>query len=114
MFDPSNFKVRELNIRGSAIIGGGSFTSNIRNISLSLVRPDLVIDSLRFDLYTSQDGTELSRFRLISNATRVHAEVALIGQNLLDSLEVGHIHGRHFTVSLRARKRGTRTGREIR
>lgn len=105
-FDPSDFRVENLDVSGSAILSGSSLTANIRNVSLSLLRPGFRVDSLRFNLYTSQDGTELSGFRLISDSTSVHADVALIGQNLLDSLNVGHIRQRHFTVNLHARNVG--------
>ncbi|MCL4540247.1 MAG: hypothetical protein M1378_11740, partial [Bacteroidetes bacterium] len=106
IFDPSHFRLKNIDVNGSAILSGTSLTANIRNVSLSLIQPSFKIDSLRFNLYTSQDGTELSSFRLISNSTSIHADVALIGQNLLDSLEVEHLRQRHFTVSVHAKNVG--------
>ncbi len=103
VFDPAHFSVKDIDLNASGIFAGNSLTANVRNVSASLIEPSFRIDSLKFNLYTSQDGTELSGFRLISREAHVHADIALIGQNLLDSLGVGHLRHRHFTVSLRAR-----------
>lgn len=102
VFDAAHFALKDVDLNASAIFSGTSLTANVKHLSLVLERPRFRIDSLKFDFYTSPDGTELSGFRLVSKPASLHADVAVIGQNILDSLDVGHLRHRHFTVSLQA------------
>ncbi len=103
VFDAAHFNVRNIGLNLSGIFSGTSLTANVKYISLVLQKPRFRVDSLKFDFYTSPEGTELSGFRLVSNPASIHADIALIGQNILDSLDVGHLRHRHFTVSLQAK-----------
>lgn len=106
IFDAAHFNLKNIDLKASAIFSGTSLTAEVKSMSLALRKPEFKIDSLRFDFYTSSGGTELSGFRLVSGPASVHADVALIGQNILDSLDTGHLRRKHFTVSLQTKDLG--------
>ncbi len=108
VFDASHFTLSNINLSASANVSGDKLTAGIKDISLNIEHSGFTIDSLRFDFSTSDAGTEVSNFYLKSNSTQIRADLDLIGQNLLDSLDVKYLRQKHFTASIEASGVGTR------
>lgn len=103
VFDGSHFTLGNINLSASAMVSGNKLTADVKNISLNIEPSDFIIDSLRFDFSTSNAGTYVSNFDLKSNSAQVRADLDLVGQNLLDSMDIKNLRQKHFTTSVAAR-----------
>lgn len=101
-FDASDFKVKDLNLSASADLSGQSLSAKIRSMSMVVDPPGLRVDSLNFNFFTTPGGTEVTGLHLVSGRTRVHVDVTLEGQDILDSLSGNTIRKKYFTASVNA------------
>jgi hypothetical protein len=99
-FDLSHFSLTDINLQASASLSDNKLSVGMKNISLNIVPAGLRIDTLRFDLSSSDAGTEVSNLNLEIGHSRVHADIALVGQNLLRSLDVRELRQKRFTASV--------------
>ena len=102
-FDASHFNLKGISLDGDAEISGESITTTIRNFAFEVDPADFRIDSLRFELYTSPGATELSGFSLKSQSTSIHADVTLLGQSLLDPIDVATFRRKSISANIEAR-----------
>ncbi len=101
-FDPTDFTVKDLDIRASASLSGDNLSVNMNNMSMRVDQPGLEIDSLRFGFFTSPGGTEVSGFRLRTGRTMIHIDLTLARQDLLDAFTVNTIRDKYFTANIQA------------
>ncbi len=102
-FDASHFSLKNIDLTASANISDDNLSANIKNLSLDVSPSGFRIDSLRFGFFTSAAGTEVSGFDFRSGSAVIHADLTLMGQNLLDSLEVKSLREKHLTADIDAR-----------
>lgn len=103
VFNPSSFHFKDISLSASGTFTNDNLTVMVRDLSLKLNHPDLALDSLSFDFFTSESGTELSGLKLYSGPTLVHADVTIMGTSLLDSMNADVLRRRHIDADVEAR-----------
>ena len=102
-FDPYNFKLGDIGILASANISDDNLSASIKNISFGLDPVDLKINSMKFDFFASDAGTEISGLEIKSDLAKLEGDFTLTGQNVLDSIDITHFRQKHITTNLEAK-----------
>ena len=108
-FDASNFKLKNVNVLASARISADNLSAVIKNISFDVAPSIAEMDSMKFDFFTSDVGTEVSGLDIKSDLMKLEGDLMLTGQNLLDSISLSSLRKKHFTASLNAKEVDLRT-----
>jgi|GEM_PF-5289829 Uncharacterized protein conserved in bacteria len=100
VFNSHDFSLEKIQAHLSGRITGGEISAAIRNISFYIPKPHFVVDSLRFDFFTSKMASEIGGLYMKIGNSHLSGDFTLFDQSLLDSLSLNDIRTKRLSVNL--------------
>ncbi|MGC8653205.1 MAG: translocation/assembly module TamB domain-containing protein [Candidatus Kryptoniota bacterium] len=100
VFNSRSFSLEKIEAQISGRFTGEEISAAIKNISFNLPEPHFMVDSLRFDFFTSKMASEIGGFYLKTGSSHLSGDFTLFDQSLLDSLSLDNIRTKQLSVNL--------------
>ncbi len=103
VFNPRNFRVQDIGIKASAAFSSDNLSATVKHLSFRLDRPRFIVNSLSFNFFTSETGTEVSGLKLRAGTSQVNGDITLMGKSILNSLNLANIRSKHIDADFNVR-----------
>lgn len=103
-FDPSDFRLLNIDVAASGNISSDNLTANVENISCEFEPAEVKVNSLKFGFFASPAGTEVSGLHLNSKLADLECDLTLTGQSILDPISLPELCRKPVTANITANK----------